>query len=1535
MRGAHKTWLLDDGDDPKLAQLALRLGAGYLTRPHRQNAKAGNINAALARTTGDIIVIFDIDHIPQADFLEQTLSFFANPRDGDPTYQLSVNQPGRIDVQTQISLARVAEFASGASEVALYFIYFVIALVCIGLFIVRSGAGSGAQAVQWALVILLLLGVAVRLWAAWDTNQHLPDTAIRLAGDEAGYDFLASELLQGNFFQWPGRTPIYPLFLAAVYWAFGHSYAIVLYIQAIAGATAVPLTYLLARRFMGARSALFAAALIALHPTLILQVTRLYTEAIYTPMLLGAIMALYWALERPRPSRFTVAGALLGLITLCRPTTLLWPLSIPFLLRGSWRFPLRIIYTLVYLVSMIAVIAPWTYHNYRTYGIFMPLSVSTALLWQGSPEFYHLMEQQPTFNTIWQEQLNPDRNGGYDPFSIEGDQYFNERALASIKAEPMVYAKYTLQKLAYFWIGHPTADWPDYAIFNLNKLIDNYPAWQIVGIYITRLLPIAALIAAIALYRRLKPYMPILMLCGYFTLIHGVTFGNARHSEPLQPLLVILIVQAVTMLWQRIPQRYAVMAYQWQYITTLFTRLPRSHFYAYLNIRRTTALLLSILLLAATLRFYQVTQPFVDAFSWRQVSVAMMAENYYRTNWNIFYPEVNWSGPGPNYQGREFQTVSYMAALLFAMVGQYDWIGRTVAIVFGLWGICALYLLVRRLSGVRRALATAAMMAVLPGSVIVDRSFLPDPAMVALVVTCLWLLVAYLQTDRTRYLIAAGIIGAWGFCTKIPGLIVGLPALYAAVAILRARPANWRPKTLKLVVCGVLTLVPVAAYYLWARHLALTYPPYHFAGDGNWLWDDGLSQWLAQSYFWPKLKFHLTTWLWTLPVMALAGVGLFLWPRTTGAANAAADSPNQAQIGAAPWFFHWWLAAGLIYYAFGAKELVDNPWNLHILSPAIAALAGAALVWIVDFFRDTARPQWGALATAIVLCLVIYSGYRGANFVYRPYADEDYRLGLAVQQISQPGDLVVSVGSGYGDPTPLYYSGRRGWGFPPPALDYDWMRFPDDDHAAIGMLAALRDRGANWFVIVDQHYRELWRDHPTFLEYLDQHCVFKEQNSAGVICQIASNDQVVQAPNLPRPVLTDADYVMQEIRYNRPETDAVSLVWGVNGWNLIAETLRPADTIIKNKVMYTSMARQGEQFVTTVRVPAGTVIDYGFLVTQMQDGASHELWDAPAGRDYQTVADADQVIEIGDSLGQPTVVAAPAASYPLPIMLMGLGLGVAAIGTALFMRRHPELGARLEALAPRRWIYVRDLLHELVVRDLKLRYRRSLLGFAWSVLNPLLQVLVFSFVFRYVLPLQIPNYTLYLFIGLLVWNWLQTSLLGATASIVESGNLIKRPGFPAAILPIVTISANLIHFLLALPIVWLFLLWAGIVPNLAIVALPAVVALQFLFTLSLAYFLATVHVTLRDTQHLITVGLLLGFYLTPIFYDAQSIPTRYQTLYALNPIVHLVNAYRAILLNNELPAPQPLFMLAGISVLLLFYGYCLFTRASYRFVEEL
>lgn len=249
--------------------------------------------------------------------------------------------------------------------------------------------------------------------------------------------------------------------------------------------------------------------------------------------------------------------------------------------------------------------------------------------------------------------------------------------------------------------------------------------------------------------------------------------------------------------------------------------------------------------------------------------------------------------------------------------------------------------------------------------------------------------------------------------------------------------------------------------------------------------------------------------------------------------------------------------------------------------------------------------------------------------------------------------------------------------------------------------------------------------------------------------------------------------------------------------------------------------------------------------------------------------------------------------------------------------------------------YLYDLLAQLVSRDLKLRYRGSLLGIAWSLLNPLAQLLVFSFVFRSVLPLNIPNYTLFLFIGLLAWNWFQASLMGAATAIVDGRTLIKRPSFPGAILPVVVVIANLLHFLLALPVLFFFL-WMGHVSFATpVLLLPVIVALQALFTLSLTYWIATFHVFFRDTQHLVGVFLFLFFYLTPIFYDSSAIPARYQPIYRLNPMLQLLEAYRTILLAHTWPPILPLLAVGGVSVGLLVLGYYVFKHASYRFVEEL
>ena len=262
--------------------------------------------------------------------------------------------------------------------------------------------------------------------------------------------------------------------------------------------------------------------------------------------------------------------------------------------------------------------------------------------------------------------------------------------------------------------------------------------------------------------------------------------------------------------------------------------------------------------------------------------------------------------------------------------------------------------------------------------------------------------------------------------------------------------------------------------------------------------------------------------------------------------------------------------------------------------------------------------------------------------------------------------------------------------------------------------------------------------------------------------------------------------------------------------------------------------------------------------------------------------------------------------------------------------------SRLRVLLPsQRLLYLRDLLFTLVGRDMKLRYKRSILGLAWSLLTPLAQLAVFYLTFDVLLPLNIPNYPAFLFSGLLVWNWFQGSLYQATSAIVDNRELMKRPGFPAAILPAVTVSSNLIHFLLALPILFIFLLLGGTGLTSAVMALPLVIAIQFILTLSLAYFAATFYVTFRDTQHLLGVLLNLLFFLTPVFYKSSDLPSQYQTLYHLNPMVHLIESYRAILLTGVLPDGIGLLLLTVVAIAILVLGYYVFSKASDHFVDYL
>lgn len=249
--------------------------------------------------------------------------------------------------------------------------------------------------------------------------------------------------------------------------------------------------------------------------------------------------------------------------------------------------------------------------------------------------------------------------------------------------------------------------------------------------------------------------------------------------------------------------------------------------------------------------------------------------------------------------------------------------------------------------------------------------------------------------------------------------------------------------------------------------------------------------------------------------------------------------------------------------------------------------------------------------------------------------------------------------------------------------------------------------------------------------------------------------------------------------------------------------------------------------------------------------------------------------------------------------------------------------------------YFYDLLYELVLRDLKLRYRRSVLGLLWTLLNPLAQLLVLNLVFSRVLPLNIPNYPLFLFTGLLAWNWFQASLYAGTGSIVDNRELIRRPGFPDAVLPVVTVVSYFIHFLLALPILLIFMFLSGIQFSSAFLFLPIIFATQFILILGLIYFTAAIQVTFRDTQYLLGVLLFLGFYLTPVFYDSNALPPQVQTLYHLNPMVTIIEAYRSVIMYAEFPAGLPLILVGLVSMAIYWITYRVFKQASYHFVEEL
>lgn len=259
-----------------------------------------------------------------------------------------------------------------------------------------------------------------------------------------------------------------------------------------------------------------------------------------------------------------------------------------------------------------------------------------------------------------------------------------------------------------------------------------------------------------------------------------------------------------------------------------------------------------------------------------------------------------------------------------------------------------------------------------------------------------------------------------------------------------------------------------------------------------------------------------------------------------------------------------------------------------------------------------------------------------------------------------------------------------------------------------------------------------------------------------------------------------------------------------------------------------------------------------------------------------------------------------------------------------------------------RLVRYRTLIQSLVARELKARYRGSVLGFFWSFVNPLLLLLIYSFVFTVVLPNRAPDmqpYALFMFCGILPWTWFSSSLLESSNVLIAGGNLIKKVLFPAEVLPIVTVLANMVHFFLGLPILGAFLLYYHHAPiSLAEIAwFPVVVLVQLLLTLGLALVVSALTVHFRDIRDLLSNLLTFWFFATPIIYPMSLVseyPLSYRLL-NLNPFTHLAVSYQEILFY---PGPfghwRWLLALGVASVALFLFGYFVFDRLRDSFAEE-
>jgi ABC-type polysaccharide/polyol phosphate export systems, permease component len=246
------------------------------------------------------------------------------------------------------------------------------------------------------------------------------------------------------------------------------------------------------------------------------------------------------------------------------------------------------------------------------------------------------------------------------------------------------------------------------------------------------------------------------------------------------------------------------------------------------------------------------------------------------------------------------------------------------------------------------------------------------------------------------------------------------------------------------------------------------------------------------------------------------------------------------------------------------------------------------------------------------------------------------------------------------------------------------------------------------------------------------------------------------------------------------------------------------------------------------------------------------------------------------------------------------------------------------------------MIYSLVKRDLRGRYKGSVLGFLWTFLNPLFQLIIYTLVFSVILKTGISNYYLFLFVALVPWLFFSTSLTAGASCIWAQQDMVKKIYFPREVLPISFVISQFINMLLTFIIIFIVIIFSGIGINLlAILYLPIIMLIEFVLALGFTMLTSALTVYFRDLEYILGIISMAWMYLTPIIYSQESVPDEIMPIFNLNPITPVIIAFRDILYYKRVPEMNTLYQAILMGIVVLVIGCYSFSKLKRHFAEEL